>query len=407
MTYEQLKEVLLLHGQMHVLQWWDELDEEGKKHLSKQIEHIDWREISLSGNGAVEAHGEILPMQGLSLSDIAARREEFYAVGKEALRAGKVAAVLLAGGQGTRLGFDGPKGACDIGVTKPLYIFEQLIRNLQDVTLSCGAPVPLLIMTSELNDGQTRAFFEQHDYFGYPSEDVYFFRQEMAPVVDEDGNLLLSSKDSLSLSPNGNGGWFISLKRAGLVEKMAARGVEWFNVFAVDNVMQRIADPVFVGATILSGMTSGAKFVRKAYPEERVGVLCLEDGRPNIIEYYELDEKMANLRDEKGGLVYSYGVILNYLFRLDMLESIVSMSLPVHVAHKKVPYLGRDGKKVTPDKENGYKFEALILDMVRQAQTCLPFEIDREREFAPIKNKTGIDSVESARELLLKNGVRI
>lgn len=407
MTYEQLKEVLLLHGQMHVLQWWDELDEEGKKHLSKQIEHIDWGEISLSGNGAVEAHGEILPMQGLSLSDIAARREEFYAVGKEALRAGKVAAVLLAGGQGTRLGFDGPKGACDIGVTKPLYIFEQLIRNLQDVTLSCGAPVPLLIMTSELNDGQTRAFFEQHDYFGYPSEDVYFFRQEMAPVVDEDGNLLLSSKDSLSLSPNGNGGWFISLKRAGLVEKMAARGVEWFNVFAVDNVLQRIADPVFVGATILSGMTSGAKFVRKAYPEERVGVLCLEDGRPNIIEYYELDEKMANLRDEKGGLVYSYGVILNYLFRLDMLESIVSMSLPVHVAHKKVPYLGRDGKKVTPDKENGYKFEALILDMVRQAQTCLPFEIDREREFAPIKNKTGIDSVESARELLLKNGVRI
>ena len=407
MTYEQLKEVLLLHGQMHVLQWWDELDEEGKKHLSKQIEHIDWREISLSGNGAVEAHGEILPMQGLSLSDIAARREEFYAVGKEALRAGKVAAVLLAGGQGTRLGFDGPKGACDIGVTKPLYIFEQLIRNLQDVTLSCGAPVPLLIMTSELNDGQTRAFFEQHDYFGYPSEDVYFFRQEMAPVVDEDGNLLLSSKDSLSLSPNGNGGWFISLKRAGLVEKMAARGVEWFNVFAVDNVLQRIADPVFVGATILSGMTSGAKFVRKAYPEERVGVLCLEDGRPNIIEYYELDEKMANLRDEKGGLVYSYGVILNYLFRLDMLESIVSMSLPVHVAHKKVPYLGRDGKKVTPDKENGYKFEALILDMVRQAQTCLPFEIDREREFAPIKNKTGIDSLESARELLLKNGVRI
>ena len=407
MTYEQLKEVLLLHGQMHVLQWWDELDEEGKKQLSNQIEHIDWGEISLSGNGAVEAHGEILPMQGLSLSDIAARREEFYAVGKEALRAGKVAAVLLAGGQGTRLGFDGPKGACDIGVTKPLYIFEQLIRNLQDVTLSCGAPVPLLIMTSELNDGQTRAFFEQHDYFGYPSEDVYFFRQEMAPVVDEDGNLLLSSKDSLSLSPNGNGGWFISLKRAGLVEKMAARGVEWFNVFAVDNVLQRIADPVFVGATILSGMTSGAKFVRKAYPEERVGVLCLEDGRPNIIEYYELDEKMANLRDEKGGLVYSYGVILNYLFRLDMLESIVSMSLPVHVAHKKVPYLGRDGKKVTPDKENGYKFEALILDMVRQAQTCLPFEIDREREFAPIKNKTGIDSVESARELLLKNGVRI
>lgn len=407
MQYDELKTMLEAHGQMHVLRWWDELDAAGREKLAGQIESIDWETVSLSHIGENGGRGEIGPIEGLSLEEIEARRAEYSAVGQEAIVKGKVAAVLLAGGQGTRLGLDGPKGACDIGITKPLYIFEQLIRNMQDVTNACGAYVPLLIMTSDLNDGTTRAFFEEHNYFGYPAEEVFFFRQEMAPAVDEQGKLLMSAKDSLALSPNGNGGWYTSLERAGLVEKMAARGVEWFNVFAVDNVLQRIADPVFVGATIASGKASGAKFVRKGYPEERVGVLCLEDGLPTVIEYYELSDEMANLRDGAGRLVYAFGVTLNYLFRLDVLQEIVSQRLPVHAAHKKVPCLDESGALVTPEYENGYKFETLILDMVREAGSCLPFEVVREHEFAPIKNKVGKDSVESARELLKRNGVQL
>ena len=407
MQYDELKTLLEAHGQMHVLRWWDELDAAGREKLAGQIESIDWETVSLSHIGENGGRGEIGPIEGLSLEEIEARRAEYSAVGQEAIVKGKVAAVLLAGGQGTRLGLDGPKGACDIGITKPLYIFEQLIRNLQDVTNACGAYVPLLIMTSDLNDGATRAFFEEHNYFGYPAKEVFFFRQEMAPAVDEQGKLLMSAKDSLALSPNGNGGWYTSLERAGLVEKMAARGVEWFNVFAVDNVLQRIADPVFVGATIASGKASGAKFVRKGYPEERVGVLCLEDGLPTVIEYYELSDEMENLRDGAGRLVYAFGVTLNYLFRLDVLQEIVSQRLPVHAAHKKVPCLDESGALVTPAYENGYKFETLILDMVREAGSCLPFEVVREHEFAPIKNKVGKDSVESARELLKRNGVQL
>lgn len=407
MQYDELKTMLEAHGQMHVLRWWDELDAAGREKLAGQIESIDWETVSLSHIGENGGRGEIGPIEGLSLEEIEARRAEYSAVGQEAIVKGKVAAVLLAGGQGTRLGLDGPKGACDIGITKPLYIFEQLIRNLQDVTNACGAYVPLLIMTSDLNDGATRAFFEEHNYFGYPAKEVFFFRQEMAPAVDEQGKLLMSAKDSLALSPNGNGGWYTSLERAGLVEKMAARGVEWFNVFAVDNVLQRIADPVFVGATIASGKASGAKFVRKGYPEERVGVLCLEDGLPTVIEYYELSDEMANLRDGAERLVYAFGVTLNYLFRLDVLQEIVSQRLPVHAAHKKVPCLDESGALVTPERENGYKFETLILDMVREAGSCLPFEVVREHEFAPIKNKVGKDSVESARELLKRNGVQL
>ena len=407
MQYDELKTLLEAHGQMHVLRWWDELDAAGREKLAGQIESIDWETVSLSHIGENGGRGKIEPIEGLSLEEIEARRAEYSAVGQEAIVKGKVAAVLLAGGQGTRLGLDGPKGACDIGITKPLYIFEQLIRNLQDVTNACGAYVPLLIMTSDLNDGATRAFFEEHNYFGYPAKEVFFFRQEMAPAVDEQGKLLMSAKDSLALSPNGNGGWYSSLARAGLVEKMAARGVEWFNVFAVDNVLQRIADPFFVGATIASGKASGAKFVRKGYPEERVGVLCLEDGLPTVIEYYELSDEMANLRDGAGRLVYAFGVTLNYLFRLDVLQEIVSQRLPVHAAHKKVPCLDESGALVTPEYENGYKFETLILDMVREAGSCLPFEVVREHEFAPIKNKVGKDSVESARELLKRNGVQL
>lgn len=407
MQYDELKTMLEAHRQMHVLRWWDELDAAGREKLAGQIESIDWETVSLSHIGENGGRGKIEPIEGLSLEEIEARRAEYSAVGQEAIVKGKVAAVLLAGGQGTRLGLDGPKGACDIGITKPLYIFEQLIRNLQDVTNACGAYVPLLIMTSDLNDGATRAFFEEHNYFGYPAEEVFFFRQEMAPAVDEQGKLLMSAKDSLALSPNGNGGWYTSLERAGLVKKMAARGVEWFNVFAVDNVLQRIADPVFVGATIASGKASGAKFVRKGYPEERVGVLCLEDGLPTVIEYYELSDEMANLRDGAGRLVYAFGVTLNYLFRLDVLQKIVSQRLPVHAAHKKVPCLDESGALVTPERENGYKFETLILDMVREAGSCLPFEVVREHEFAPIKNKVGKDSVESARELLKRNGVQL
>ena len=407
MQYDELKFLLEAHGQMHVLRWWDELDAAGREKLAGQIESIDWETVSLSHIGENGGRGKIEPIEGLSLEEIEARRAEYSAVGREAIVKGKVAAVLLAGGQGTRLGLDGPKGACDIGITKPLYIFEQLIRNLQDVTNACGAYVPLLIMTSDLNDGATRAFFEEHNYFGYPAEEVFFFRQEMAPAVDEQGKLLMSAKDSLALSPNGNGGWYTSLERAGLVKKMAARGVEWFNVFAVDNVLQRIADPVFVGATIASGKASGAKFVRKGYPEERVGVLCLEDGLPTVIEYYELSDEMANRRAGAGRLVYAFGVTLNYLFRLDVLQEIASQRLPVHAAHKKVPCLDESGALVTPERENGYKFETLILDMVREAGSCLPFEVVREHEFAPIKNKVGKDSVESARELLKRNGVQL
>lgn len=400
-----IEELLLSHKQEHILRYIKQLNGAERGELEKQISAIDW-DIFQSLDTAQQPKGEITPITGVSLQEIEANKQEYLKTGRAALRAGKVAAVLLAGGQGTRLGSLAPKGAYNIGVSKPLYIFEQLIRNLQEVCTDIGAAVPLLVMTSEKNDGDTRAFFEEHGYFGYPKSHVRFFVQAMAPSVDENGKLLMESKSRLAASPNGNGGWYASIVRAGLLGDALLKNIEWFNVFAVDNVLQRIADPAFVGATILSGRKSGAKVVRKNCPEERVGALCLEDGRPSVIEYYEISPELANLRDGAGELVYSYGVILNYLFEAKTLGRISSEKIPVHVAKKKIPYWN-GSETVQPEKENGYKFETLILDMVRLMGSCLPYEIEREKEFAPVKNQTGVDSVESARELLVKNGVKL
>lgn len=374
--------------------------------LEKQLEEMDWSNLDAIHNKE-QKRGSFSPLGAMELSEIEANKDKYTAVGIDAIKHCKVGAILLAGGQGTRLGFDKAKGMYNIGETKELYIFEQLIANLKKVTSAADAWVPLYIMTSEKNDEQTREFFRGHDFFGYNPDYVKFFVQEMVPAVDFDGNVLVEAEDSLAMSPNGNGGWFKSLIKAGYDADLKEKGVEWLNVFAVDNVLQQIADPVFVGATIESGCVSGAKVVRKVDPYERVGAMCLEDGKPSIVEYYELTPEMAEARDEKGTLLYGFGVILNYLFRVDKLLEIAEKSLPLHVVEKKVPYIDENGVAVKPETPNAYKFETLILDMVYMMDNCLAFEVDREKEFAPVKNATGTDSVESARALLKKNGIQI
>lgn len=376
--------------------------------LKARLETIDWSVLEhIHRKETVNERGVFAPLEAVEISEIQSREAEFRKLGLEALRAGKVGAVLLAGGQGTRLGLDKPKGTLNIGVDRELFLFEQLVRNLMDVTDEAGAYVPLYIMTSNINNEDTVAFFEEHSYFGYPKEFVKFFVQEMEPACDHEGRVLMESKTEVAMSPNGNGGWFTSMAKAGLLDDIHARGVEWLNVFAVDNCLQRIADPLFVGATLAYGCESGAKVVRKAAPDEKVGVLCTEDGKPSIAEYYEMTEEMATARKENGDLLYGFGVILNYLFSEKTLEEIADAHMPIHVVEKKVPYMDVDGNYVKPEQPNGYKFETLVLDMVHMMENCLPYEVDRAREFAPIKNLHGVDSLDSARELMRGCGIEL
>lgn len=406
MTLEQAKEKLIKYGQEHVLKYYDELSAVEQEALLTQIEETDMSILTACRNiEALTQKGEISPLAAMELSEIVENKESFTETGLEAIRAGKVAAVLLAGGMGTRLGSDDPKGMYNVGITRELYIFECLVNNMMDVVKQAGCWIHWFIMTSDKNNEATIKFLTEKNFFGYNSEYIHFFKQDMAAATDYEGKIYLEEKGKLSTSPNGNGGWFSSLKNSGLLQVIHENGIEWLNAFAVDNVLQRIADPVFIGATIQKDVTVGAKVVRKNAPDEKVGVMCLEDGRPSIVEYYELTEELMNAKDAKGDPAYNFGVILNYLFKVTDLEDLMDGKLPLHVVEKKIPYLNEEGEPVKPEAPNGYKYESLILDMIHLLDSCLPFEIERNKEFAPIKNKTGIDSVESARALLQENGV--
>lgn len=404
---DRVKAKLAKYGQEQVLKYYDELNEKEKDELLSQIEATDMEILDACNHKEdLVKRGVIEPLAAMELSEIEANKERFTDIGLEAIRSGKVGAVLLAGGMGTRLGSDNPKGMYNVGITHELYIFQCLINNLLDVVHQADTWIHLFVMTSDKNNEATISFMEEHAYFGYNPKYVHFFKQEMAAATDYNGKIYLEEKGKLSTSPNGNGGWFISLEKAGLLDLVHNQGIEWINVFAVDNVLQRIADPCFVGATIDKKCVVGAKVVRKAAPDEKVGAMCLEDGKPSIVEYYDMTEELMNAKNEKGEPAYNFGVILNYLFYVPDLEKMMS-SLPLHIVEKKIPYLDENGCLVKPESPNGYKYENLVLDMIHQLDSCLPYEVVREREFAPIKNKIGVDSVESARALLEKNGVRL
>ncbi len=412
MLSNKVREKVNEYNQHQILRFYDELSERDREEFEEELENLDFSLLEVLKNKKRNSERNGIstvyePLEALKLDDITEHYTEFETVGIDAIRHCKVGAVLLAGGQGTRLGFDKPKGMFNIGETRELYIFQCLIQNLMKVVNQSGAYIPLFIMTSDKNDKDTREFFEKHDYFGYDKDYIFFFVQDMAPSVDYNGKLLMEEKHKLSLSPNGNGGWFSSMVKAGLLDKVSAMGVEWLNVFAVDNVLQKMADPVFIGATIQSGKPSGSKVVRKASPDERVGVMCKENGKPSIVEYYELTEEMKNQTDSNGEPAYNYGVILNYLLKVDSLVSILDKQLPVHIVEKKIPFIDEFGNKISPSEPNGYKFEELILDMIHLLDDCLVFEVVRNREFAPVKNKEGVDSIETARALLKENGVEL
>lgn len=393
------------YNQEHLLRYYDELSNEQKKALEQQIEQVDFLYLQHIGKAQPKSNATITPIEALTCEQINSNKEEYKAIGLEAIKNGQVGALLLAGGMGTRLGSDSPKGMFNIGKTHDVYIFQCLFENTLKVVKQAGCFFPFFIMTSEKNDQQTREFLKQHNYFGYDKNYIRFFVQDMAPCTDFNGNILLEQKDRLATSPNGNGGWFNSLLNNKEAKQLLDdSNLKWLNVFAVDNVLQQIVDPIFVGATLKSNSKIGAKVIRKADPYEKVGVMCKKDGNPSIVEYIDLGEEMALATDANGERLYNFGVILNYLFNVDLLYKIKDKSLPMHVVTKKIEHIDEQGNTIKPSEPNGHKFEMLCVDMIELSDSCLPFEVERNKEFAPIKNKTGVDSVESAQELLEQNG---
>lgn len=406
MNLDAAKALLEKYGQIQLLDYYGELDEDKRRELLSAIEGIDFEEISGVDFHTERRVGELSPADALSLADVEAKKDEFEKLGLQAIRAGKVAAVLLAGGQGTRLGLNAPKGTFNIGVNRELSIFACQMNNLLKVVEKAGVYPHLFVMTSDLNDGQTRAFFKDNGYFGYDGSKIHFYVQKTAPAFSFDGKILLEQKHKIVVTPNGNGGWYSSLTESECGKIIAEAGIEWLNVYGVDNVLQKICDPVFVGATLLSGLACSGKVVKKVSAEEKVGVLCKENGLPSVVEYFEMPTDKKTAKDKDGELIYCYGVTLNYLFSVKRLNEVRANRLPYHLAVKKISHI-KDGELFVPQEPNGYKLESLAVDIVRLMGSCLGVEVEREKEFAPVKNMTGTDSVDTARALLIKNGVEI
>lgn len=405
MTYEEIYKLLEKHGQTQLLKYYGELTEEEKRVLFSDIEKTDFSIVGNIKNKGVKKLGRLAPVGAVTKEEIKRRKRLFEEVGLGILREGKVGAVLLAGGQGTRLGYSGPKGTFDMGLTRSLSIFGLQFENIKSVAAKAGRHFPVFVMTSTVNNDETVKFFEENNFFGYPDDRVFFYIQDLSPVCGYDGKIFLSEKNRVALAPNGNGGWYSSLIGNGLGKIIDEENIEWLNIYSVDNVLQKICDPVFIGATVMKNCRCGAKVVKKVSAEEKVGVLCTEGGKPTVVEYYEMPEEFKSM-EKDGELVFGYGVILNYLFGVRELNNTLGGKLPYHLAEKAVSHI-ENGVKFVAKEPCGYKFETLVVDMIKLTGSCLAYEVEREKEFAPVKNATGADSVDTARELLIKNGVTL
>lgn len=404
---ENAKRILEKYNQYKILKLLENVDEQKKEKLSDEIAKVDFEKLqNLYKNINIDKNlkQKIEPVKSVDKNELDDKEiERLSEIGRKVIKANKYAVVTMAGGQGTRLGFNGPKGSfkLDIG-EKGKYIFEILTDTLKRANKKYDVEVYWYIMTSKDNNDETISFFDEHNYFGYNREKIKFFKQEEFPLLDFDGNILINKNFEVKKASNGNGGIYKSLKNSGMIEDMRKNHVEWIYTCGVDNIMVNMVDPLLLGLTIDKNMLSGSKSIMKSYPEEKVGVFCKKDGKIRIIEYMEMPDEMLYEKDENNQLLYGESWFISDLYNIDVLEEISKHDLKYHVATKKNSYVDINGNEVIPDRVNSYKFEQFIFDGFEYSNDKVILRVNRNEEFAPIKNKTGIDSPETAKEIYNK-----
>lgn len=406
---EELKSILKKYGQEHLLNHYETLDEIHQKKLLEQIEQINFELInSLYDRTKKEEKNqkdEITPIEYLDKSKLYDDYKHYENIGKKAIAEGKLAAVTMAGGQGTRLGHNGPKGTYDIGLDSHKSLFELLCDGLKEAGKKYDVTIPWFIMTSQENNAATIEFFEKNKYFGYQKDkNIFFFIQGELPMIDTEGKILIGEDGLVKQAADGHGGIYESLVRSGMTQKMKEMGIEWIFIGGVDNCLARMADPILMGIAIDKEVSIACKSVVKASPQEKVGVFCKRNGKPSVVEYSEITEEMAEARDENGELLYGESHILCNLFSVDTIEKMGENPLPYHIAYKKATYINKDGNLVIPDSPNAYKFEAFLFDAFGEVDDMAILRVKREEEFAPVKNAdiAEVDCPKTARELYKK-----
>ncbi|XP_030642761.1 UDP-N-acetylhexosamine pyrophosphorylase-like protein 1 [Chanos chanos] len=428
LSFEEVASRLESAGQSHILQFWSTLSAEEKDTFLADLSQIDPDDLREHCRGAAEAASrhsspeDLLDerMQPVPPEFIGSVRtsqpdtlKEWEDEGFLQVSKSRVAVLLLAGGQGTRLGVPYPKGMYNVGLPsgKTLYQIQaeriRKIQELADLRHSSKCTVPWYIMTSEFTLEPTEKFFKENSHFGLDPANIVMFEQQMIPAVSFDGKVILEKKNKIALAPDGNGGLYRALVDSEVLEDMERRGVEYLHVYCVDNILVKMADPVFIGFCVTNGADCGAKVVEKAYPAEPVGVVCQVDGVYQVVEYSEIQAKTAELRGPDGKLLYSAGNICNHFFTRDFLQEVAQKfqgQMKQHVAIKKVPFVDHEGNQVKPSKPNGIKMEKFVFDVFQFARKFVAFEVFREEEFSPLKNADGapVDTPTTARRALLR-----
>lgn len=406
-----LKEHLRRFGQEHLLRWESELSTAAREVLHRQIAAIDFEQLSKLAMQAKQPAAQIdvpavQPIPALSLGEVEpAAVQAAEATGLEALRQGRVAAVLVAGGQGSRLGFEHPKGMFPIGPVQQTPLFQIHAERIRAWSRRVGQVIPWYIMTSPTNNAETIDFFRAHQFFGLEANQVRFFIQGTMPAVDiGSGRVLLAEKGSVFTSPNGHGGTLLALREEGLLDDMARRGIDLVYYFQVDNVFVKVLDPVFLGHHLRDAAELSVKVIRKQTPTEKVGLVVHYQGKPTIIEYSDLPRELAEATEADGRLRYWTGSIAIHVFNRGFLERVTKhkSELPFHTAFKKVPALDAAGTLVDPKEPNAIKFEMFIFDVMPLARQVCVVETDAEEEYAPLKNATGEYSPDWVRSAMTK-----
>ena len=403
---EEIKMKLVSYGQEHLLTFYNELNEQEQNELLNQIDSIDFELVSKlynNRNSMANTDDVIEPLGYVDKLKLSNKEIEMYTeMGKRAIQNGELAFATLAGGQGTRLGHNGPKGTYMFGVNPDKSLFEIMSDSLKLAKRKYNVYIPWYIMTSRENNDDTINFFEANNYFGYPKDMVEFFKQEELPMLHEDGRMILESKSRIKLAADGHGGILGAMHKNNIIKDLENKGVKWVFIGGIDNVLLKMVDPLFMGITIYKGVKLAGKSIVKANPEEKVGVFCKRNGRPSVVEYTEITSEMAYESDSAGELLYGESHILCNIFSIEALKQIGDEKLPYHAAFKKSTYIDDAGKEIIPILPNSYKFETFIFDAFNKFEDMLIFRTLREEEFAPVKNKEGVDSPETARRLYME-----
>lgn len=401
-------EILKTYNQDHIIKLLNKLEGKKKQELIEQIMKIDFQQIhELYENTKKEIEikeNKIESIDYLDKSKLSKdEKEKLDNLGAEIIKNGEYAVVTMAGGQGTRLGHNGPKGTFKLDVYgKGKYLFEILAENLKEANKKYNIQIPWYIMTSKENNKDTVEFLKKHNYFGYPKDKVRIFMQSELPLVDINGKLLIDKNYKIKEASDGNGGTYSSLRASGCLAEMKENGIKWVFIGGVDNALLKMVDETLLGLAIDKNVQIASKSVVKANPHEKVGVFCKMNGHPKIIEYAELPEKMAEEVDKNGELKFGESNILCHLFTIDAIEKASKETLMYHSAFKKNSYIDENGKEVIPDEPNSYKFESFIFDAFEFFDDMALLRVKREEEFAPVKNKEGVDSPKTAKELYEK-----